>query len=94
MSVLIVNQGRVAGFSVSHDDPNFGQYLRRYDPDYQDGLGRAWWTSSRDKAKRFADVGAAMEAWRQISSIQPFRLDGRPNRPLTAYSITFEDIQP
>lgn len=69
-----------------------GQYLERYDLDAHEGLGQAWWTTDADKAMKFATPALAMEAWRSTSSVKPVREDGRPNRPLTAYSITFTQV--
>lgn len=72
------------------DPETSGKYLERYDPDYADGLGRAWWTADKMRAKRFADFQEAVEEWRKPSKVRPFREDGKPNRPLSAHTITFE----
>lgn len=92
MSVVIVCQGRVtlSTLGVDRKDPDLGKFLKRFDPDYKKGLGRAWWTSDRAEAVTFPSVTAALDEWKRPSSIQPIHLDGRPNRPLTAYSISFE----
>lgn len=94
MSVLIVCQGRatLSTLGVDRYDPDLGKFLQHFDPDYQNGLGRAWWTSDRAEAMTFPDVTAALDEWKRESSIQPIREDGRPNRPLTAYSISFEIV--
>lgn len=94
MSVVIVCQGLVGPLSVDAQDPDTGKYLESYDPDYLDGLGAWSWTSDRAKAVRFKGIADAFDTWKRRSSIRPTRSDGRPNRPLTAYSVTFEDIQP
>lgn len=69
-----------------------GQFLERYDLNAHSGLGEAWWTTDTDKAMKFKDGAEAMTAWRAASTVKPVREDGRPNRPLTAYSITFTTI--
>jgi hypothetical protein len=69
-----------------------GDYLQWSDPDANDGFGNDWWTTDLAKAKRFATFTDAMECWKAQSSIRPFRDDGRPNRPMTAYSVTPEKI--
>lgn len=91
--IVIVNQG-LMGSAINHtDESDVGSYLERYDPNYMLGDGAAWWTPDIDKAQRFADLTEAWECWRQTSTIKPLRADGLPNRPLTAYSITFKDIE-
>ncbi len=87
MPVLIVSQGLNPG-----DAGAPGTYLQDFDPDAMDGAGVAHWTSDKALAKRYADTAAAMTEWKRPSTIKPLRPDGKPNRPLTAYSITFEDV--
>jgi hypothetical protein len=41
---------------------------------------------------RFDDFLAAMECWKMPSRVRPLRPDGKPNRPLTVYTITFETV--
>jgi hypothetical protein len=69
-----------------------GKYLEWSDPNAKKGLGDDRWTTNLDKAKKFASFADAMECWRAQSSIRPFRDDGKPNRPMTAYSVTAERI--
>lgn len=42
------------------------------------------------KARHFDDVLAAREAWMTVDPRYPVRDDGRPNRPLTAFSVLIE----
>jgi hypothetical protein len=70
-----------------------GQYLEGFDPDAHHGLGEAFWTPDKNKALPFADVREAMELWRKPSTVRPLRPDGKPNRPLTAFTVTFETIE-
>jgi hypothetical protein len=65
----------------------YGPYLEWSDPDAKGGMGKDQWTDDPAKAKRFPDFAAAMECWKAQSTIRPFRTDGRPNRPMTAYSV-------
>lgn len=80
---------------LAHTGPramaDVGKYLLWFDPDAHGGLGEARWTSDRAEALRFADMGAALDCWKRQSRVKPIRADGAPNRPMTAYSITFED---
>lgn len=70
----------------------YGPYLEWSDPDANGGMGAERWTASLDKAKRFANFNEAMDCWMAQSKTRPFRDDGKPNRPLTAYSIEPQSI--
>jgi hypothetical protein len=78
--------------AATHNAVVQGDYLEWSDPDARDGMGDDRWTPDLAKAKRFPDFAAAMECWKAQSSIRPFRPDGRPNRPMTAYSVTPQRI--
>lgn len=65
-----------------------GQYLKSYDPEAHDGRGWAEWTVDLDEARRFDSSIEIFECWKQVPKARPVRDDGRPNRPLTAFSIT------
>jgi hypothetical protein len=79
----------ISGIQLHGPSPE-GLLLKSYDPEGHDGLGDADWTADPEKAMRFADVSAAMQCLRQVPECRPVRPDGKPNRPLTAYHITFE----
>lgn len=64
-----------------------GYFLRSFDVDAHDGRGDVTWTADIVQAMRFDSFRAAMEAWRTQSTVQPLRPDGKPNRPLTAFSV-------
>jgi hypothetical protein len=65
-------------------------YLKSYDVDANDGRGDAELTPNIHEALEFDDAVAAMQAWREQSTVQPLRLDGKPNRPLTAFTVQIE----
>lgn len=69
-----------------------GDYLEWSDPNAKFGLGDDRWTPDVAKAKRFPTRDAAMECWRAQSTLVPMRSDGKPNRPMTAYSVTVEEV--
>lgn len=73
--------------------PVSGQYLSGFDDSKFDGIGLARWTRERDVAKRFATHAAAFAFWQQQSDARPLRSDGRPNRPLTAYTVEILEIK-
>lgn len=81
---LVAVAGQVRGLGA-HPQP--GQYLRRYDPEARAGHGQAEWTAALDEALTFPDGAAAFACWRTVPRSRPFREDGRPNRPLTAYTV-------
>jgi hypothetical protein len=64
-----------------------GMYLSSFDPDAFGGRGEIVLCGTQADARRFPDRTAAFECWVQRSAIEPNRLDGKANRPLTAYSI-------
>jgi hypothetical protein len=68
-----------------------GQYLKSFDVDFGDDggeiTGRAVWTADVSRAKSFANYAAAFAEWNQQSKRIPFRADGKPNKPLTAFSV-------
>jgi hypothetical protein len=68
-----------------------GQYLKSYDPAAMNGFGLAEWTLNPAEALKLPSWQAAFELWRSVPANRPLRGDGQPNRPLTAFSITFED---
>jgi hypothetical protein len=69
-----------------------GAYLEWSDPNARNGFGDDRWTNKLAKAKRFATFEAAMACWQAQSTKRPLRDDGKPNRPMTAYSVTPERI--
>lgn len=84
-AAVIVNAGAAI---LGPADPHIGEYLAAYDPDAHDGRGRVTWTADPAQAMVFASGVDAWTCWRSTSTVQPLRPDGRPNRPLTAYTIS------
>jgi hypothetical protein len=68
-----------------------GCYLKSYDPAAMNGFGLAKWTTSPAGALRLPSRAAAFELWRAVPANRPVRGDGQPNRPLTAFSVSFEE---
>jgi hypothetical protein len=68
-----------------------GQFLMSYDPDAHQGRGYACWTDDIGVAMKFKTSGDAWLFWRKPSKVRPIRPDGRPNRPLTAFSVEVID---
>jgi hypothetical protein len=64
-----------------------GDYLVAFDPEARGGRGEALFSPDISEAMRFVDGMAAMTAWKMQSRTRPLRPDGKPNRPLTAYTV-------
>jgi hypothetical protein len=85
MKILIVESA--LGYSTEHD----GRYIVSFEPDVDElGRGRLVTTPNVEEARDWPDPSAAFEFWRQRSKRVPLRPDGKPNRPLTAYTVMFE----
>lgn len=77
---------RIVCCAAGMPDKLEGQYLRYFDPDGHDGMGTIICTEYKHEAMNFIDAHAALTLWRKQSTVRPLRDDGRPNRPLTAYT--------
>jgi hypothetical protein len=63
-------------------------YLRSFDPEAAHGMGHAVWTPSPARALAFPTPEAAWELWHAVPRSHPVRAsDGKPNKPLTAFTI-------
>jgi hypothetical protein len=70
------------------------RYLAGFWPDRHGGRGEITFTDDPNEARRFASFQAVMECWKTQSRVTPMRPDGKPNRPLTAFTITPKKITP
>jgi hypothetical protein len=68
-------------------------WVSAFDPDECDGLGSVAFTTDPAAALVFPDSQAALDFYRQVSKTRPIRVDGRANRPLTAYTVTLEPVE-
>lgn len=82
---------RIIGAADGSPCPFAGQYVSRADCDAHGGRGELETTAHAAMALQFPDSETAIEFWRQQSTRHPTRPDGKPNRPLTAYTC---DIGP
>ena len=64
-----------------------GQYLQAFDFEAFGGKGFGEFTHDLTLAKRFPNPAAASAYWQTQSTTTPLRLDGKPNRPLTASTV-------
>lgn len=77
------------GTSLNPGENYSGLLLASFDPDFANGRGAATWTATREEALAFDSVKDGYQLWTTQSVLMPVRGDGRPNRPLTAYSVEF-----
>lgn len=82
--ITIISEGLVGSGAES----TRGLFLMSYDPEAHDGRGDAAWTADPAKALKFESVLDALHFWKQVPASRPVRPDGKPNRPLTAFTIT------
>lgn len=89
MKYVILILGSALGFRSEID----GNYIEDYMPDNDPaGLGTLLVTDNIKKAKQFGVYREAWEFWKQQSRRVPFRPDGEPNRPLTAYCVEILEL--
>jgi len=79
MKVMYLRAGKTAG------------YLKTFDPDAHDGRGAVKLTTRKDEALRFATATECMALWLTPSKTFPRRPDGKPNRPLSAFTSEIID---
>jgi hypothetical protein len=65
-----------------------GMALEWSDVDAEGGRGASAFTLAPERAQRFPNAGAVMEEWKRQSTVRPLRHDGKPNRPLSAFTIS------
>lgn len=89
MSYVLQVTGRAG--PPPHEDPidwSRPVYLESVDIEAHNGVGLAQFTYDIAEALAWPTFTVAMEAWAAQSVTRPYRPDGRPNRPLTAYSVS------
>lgn len=89
----MIEYGLIAiAFADDTPCPHSGQWLRYFDHEAYDGQGFGEFTEDPALAARFASSGHAMEFWAKQSVVKPLRPDGRPNKPLTALTVSIEPL--
>jgi hypothetical protein len=78
---------KIVGLATGHESRFDGTFVRRFDPDARDGIGELFVTRHIGEARHFPDPTEALELWRAQSTVRPIRHDGKPNRPLTAFTV-------
>jgi hypothetical protein len=63
-------------------------YLKTFDLEANGGHGAMQCTKDKSEAFKWDSMIDLMMAWKAPSESRPLRPDGKPNRPLTAFSIS------
>lgn len=79
--------GPVGDERSQHD----GLYLSAYDPSAGEH-GRIESTYDIAEALHFDGAAEALQCWQQVNQSHPWRPDGKPNRPLTAFSVQIVEV--
>ena len=89
---------KIVGLNEGHATPIDGHYLQEYDPSRDGILGgetiiaHIVCTPDKEKAMKFNDLMEISKVWKLVDPRNPIRLDGKPNRPLTAFTIMSETV--
>lgn len=80
-------------FDHEGNPPPYGCFLKSYDAEAYDGRGASEFTRHLDEALVFPTVAEAVKCWQTVPMNRPLREDGKPNRPLTAMTMEFVDVE-
>lgn len=81
---------QIVGLADGRPSPVDGRWLVSCDVDAMQGRGVVKATRRKERARTFGSNLEAFAYWQRRSTVVPTRPDGKPNRPLTAYTITVD----
>ena len=84
---------KAVGFANGMPCPHAGLWVQSFDFENGGGRGYGVFTPHTQRALAFKDAGEALEFWRTQSKTKPFREDGKPNCPLTALTVSMEELK-
>ena len=79
----------IYGVERASDGWPVAAWLQSFDADAFGGLGDAVFTADPEEALAFDSMADAIAFYRQRSKVRPVRPDGKLNRPLTAFTVSF-----
>jgi hypothetical protein len=82
---------KIFGSALGNETEFDGKYVKTYDPDHGEH-GRLTVTADLQDAMHYEDAGAALEVWKAVNRNHPTRSDGKPNRPLTAFTVEMVNV--
>lgn len=77
------------GYATDIACPFMGQFLEYFDPTARPPDVVGGWTKDLTRARKFATKEDAFECWRTPIGKRP---DGKPDRPLTAFSVGIQPV--
>lgn len=77
---------------VAHNLAPIDAYVMDFDVDANEGRGGTRLTRLPHRAMKFKSLADALAAYKKQSKVQPYRDDGEPNRPLTAFTVEIRRI--
>lgn len=90
---------KIVGLTNGTPTPFDGQYLKEYDPsiDGVDPSGKpmnayVFTTPDPADAMQFEDATELHAVWARVDPRRPMRADGKPNRPLTSFTVQTETV--
>ena len=83
---------RIFAEEYLHDHVMVNAWLQSFEPEANEGRGAIHFTLDASEAMEFASVEAATAFINTVPESRPMRDDGEPNRPLTGFTVTVEQI--
>ena len=65
-----------------------GVFLKSFDFNANNGSGSWEFTRHIEEAMKFSNVEAGLRYWNTVCPSRPVRVDGKPNKPLTMFTIS------
>ena len=90
--VAVIKCWGVAGDFPAEEQKSKDKYLKTCDFEAHNGRGSVTFTDNIHEAMRFTNRARAMLYWKTQSETVPYRPDGKPNRPLTAYHVEIFEV--
>lgn len=77
------------------DPPHFRTrgWLQAYDPEAADGEGYIELTFMPEMALKFPNLKDAIDFCNRVPENKPLREDGKPNKPLTIFSLQYIEMR-
>lgn len=82
----------LVGHARRHAPIPVGKWISKADVDAHDGRGMADFSLFPGNALTFESFEEAMKFWSKQSTVKPLRDDGKPNRPLTAFTVEVAEL--
>jgi hypothetical protein len=89
MPVVVRVLGMANGLSIGPQD---GWFIKHVDIQAIPDIHWLQLTPNLNLAKEWPSAGEVFELYREVLKKDPVRIDGKPNRPLTAFNIVIEEI--